>query len=776
MAVGRMSTADLVFSLQNALQKCKELHGSRCEVTPPKNIPNFWIIDTQENCLVPGDSVDKYAALSYVWRSPLDASSNRAPTQRQSQSKIDGRVLAFSKRFKMPRPGHQFSIKTERLMLQRDKLDNFRKPGFLSFESGVAETLPEVIRDSMDFVRQSGVRYLWVDCLCIPQNDEATGDSVLSMRDIYSGAYFTIIAAAESSGLYGSGDNIESVENEDGVPDASSLHGALLMTHWATRGWTFQEQMLSKRSFVFLNETAFWDCQEAVWWSESLITGQEADARELGTPKAGNMSSRWISQGQKDFTGTRNYKANRQLSRDLMAPSTPNFRLYMELICRYNHRNLTYAQDALPAIAGVFDALANRFSGGFISGLPAIFLDSALLWQPLLKAKRRVCSGKRPESFPPLPSWSWAGWQCLIDPISLEGALDYEIRGDISRGGLGKSMCSWRTRKLVDWVCSTTAADECEILEPRILEQYKGLRDNPSDKELPDGWSHKTEYTDSEEGVKPCAPTNRPKDWYFYDSNAQSAFRYPLPITHVPQTVGNQGYKRFLSCTTSTTTFKVRRVLYPHRRAKLRTLRKAYDMRKSCDISALDTQLYTNEPDFKTYCPVITLEDEHGRWAGLLRVMDDNKNIKAQQTVEVIAISQGSSCLMEAAMTYEERVDRLACYRFGGNRSDHCHFALTKSFQKKTVYFQGDSRSECYKSMEKEADGRDQGPFFLKNIDCRELGDYGLPEEWEHKRYDFYNVLWVERRGDFMERKAAGRVPKDIWEQNQGALQSIRLG
>ncbi|KAI1659377.1 heterokaryon incompatibility protein-domain-containing protein [Daldinia decipiens] len=645
MAVARLSTADIVSSLQNALQK----------FTPPKHIPNFWIIDTQENCLVPGNSVDKYVALSYVWTSPLDTTSNQTPAQR--------------------------------LMLQRDKLDDFRKPGFLSSELGVAEKLPKVIRDS-----------LWVDCLCIPQNDETTCDNVLSMRDIYSGAHFTIIAAAESSGLYGSGAGIDRVKNIDGLPGAGSLHGALMTTHWATRGWTFQEQMLSTRSLVFLNETAFWDCQGDVWW------------------------------------------------------------LYMELICRYNHRNLTYAQDALPAISGVFDALTYGFSGGFISGLPAIFLDSALLWQPFVKAKRRVCSEEKPESSPPLPSWSWAGWQCLIDPASLESGLDYEIRGETSR----------RTRKLVDWVGSTTVADECKILEPGILEHYKGLRDNPSNKDLPNGWSYKTEDTDSAEGVKPYTPTNRPNSWYSHDSDAQSIFRYPLPMTHVPSTVGSQGYKRFLSCTTSTATFNVRRVLYPHQRAQ-QLLSSGAMLR----ISVLDTQLYKNEPEFETYCPVITLEDEQGRWAGLLRVMNDNENIKAQQTVELIAISQGSSSFMEAAVAYEETVDRLACYQF---RRDHCHFALTESFQQKIAYF-GDSRSECYKSMEKEADERDQGPFFLKNINCYHFYDEeGLPKEWRHENYDFYNVLWVERRGDFMERKAAGRVPKAIWEQNQGALQSIKLG
>ena len=230
MAPGVLGSADCVSLLQESLRKCTELHDSKCQTTPPKDIPNFWVIDSQKNCLVPGISVDKYAALSYVWGCPSNASSDQTPAGRP--------------------------------VLQWSNLNNFRSPGYLS-ESGIADKLPKVIQDSIDFVKQSGVRYLWVDCLCIAQNDETTAANVLSMREIYSGAYFTIIAAAKSPGLYGAGTNTERDRKE--IRIVGSLHRALFTAHWATRGWTFQEQMLSKRSFVFLDDAIFWDCQGDVW-------------------------------------------------------------------------------------------------------------------------------------------------------------------------------------------------------------------------------------------------------------------------------------------------------------------------------------------------------------------------------------------------------------------------------------------------------------------------------------------------------------------------------
>ncbi|KAK7754569.1 hypothetical protein SLS62_003351 [Diatrype stigma] len=265
-------------------------------------------------------------------------------------------------------------------------------------------------------------------------------------------------------------------------------------------------------------------------------------------------------------------------------------------------------------------------------------------------------------------------------------------------------------------------------------------------------------------------------------------------MAYLPPATGGQGTKRFLSCTTSTARLNIRRALFPHQRV----LSIPRLCRAACSISVLDTKLYKNEPILEEYCPVITLEDSKGRWAGLLRVMDDNTDIEAQQTVEIVAISQGSSSRIEAALAYEETVDRLACYRFGDINSDHCHFALTRSSRHKketcqdgndtpegshdhgVVRVEGNyeekMKSKCYERMEKEVNRVDQGPFFLKGIDCESYQDDVLPKDWRNENYEFYNVLWIERRDGFVERMAAGRVPKDIWEQNQGAPEKIRLG
>jgi hypothetical protein len=53
----------------------------------------------------------------------------------------------------------------------------------------------------------------------------------------------------------------------------------------------------------------------------------------------------------------------------------------MSLINSYNQRDLSYPEDAMPAFASIVKVLSPKFYRGFICGLPAMFLDTALCWQ-----------------------------------------------------------------------------------------------------------------------------------------------------------------------------------------------------------------------------------------------------------------------------------------------------------------------------------------------------------------------------------------------------------
>lgn len=60
--------------------------------------------------------------------------------------------------------------------------------------------LPRTIQDAIELVRKLGVRYLWVDVLCLVQNDpDDTARGVKVMDEIYERSWLTIVAASGHS-------------------------------------------------------------------------------------------------------------------------------------------------------------------------------------------------------------------------------------------------------------------------------------------------------------------------------------------------------------------------------------------------------------------------------------------------------------------------------------------------------------------------------------------------------------------------------------------------
>lgn len=692
-----------------------------------------------------GNSVDKYLALSYVWSPP------------QGSSLEEG---------------------ADRLLLRRDTLKDFQTPGFLASPS-TTNRIPKIIKDAVTLVRESGHRYLWVDCLCIIQHDETTSDKVALFPEIYSGAYLTIIAASELCGFQGRAlSGTYSAEK-----CAAWLHAGLLDSHWATRGWTFQEQLLSKRSIVFLDNDVFWDCQLSVWSLEDGATTSAEDAEDPYHPVY-RLDGETV----------------RDLAHELSRISAPDFSLYQELICRYNHRNLTYAQDALRAFSGVLTAFARGFPGGFISGLPALFLDSVLLWQPFRKAKRRVVDLSSQSLAPdsPLPSWSWIGWQCLIDPDNLQSCLDYKV-DPCSSTDVYKEPSSWRVTKLVEWRTFDGNNDGVHegVDEPSLLESYKTYRGRVDAVDLPDGWTSKQDFEthlvyESKSGLQPL---EKPVTYFFHKSQPDEIYRYPLPTMEGSSVFSANSHLRnvpFLSCTTTAAKVRVRRTLTP--RQVLKLLRPRVKSSPFC-TTGFKTKMYEQAPILYDLCCVVTLEDKEGTWACSMKVMDSSPDLDAGQTVELVAISRGSCSYLEAASTYEVTVDRLGCQTFNsmGGRL-HYHFDSSSGGSEPETQPRTNETevrylnaclgeplraSECGSGIllskvvaENRQSGRDLGPLYPRD-DGRRLC---LPGDWRNKVYEFYNVLWVETIDNIMYRRAAGRVPKDIWEKNCGQEKMIVLG
>ncbi|KAH8725653.1 heterokaryon incompatibility protein-domain-containing protein [Phaeosphaeriaceae sp. PMI808] len=672
------------------IKACDDQHNGYCQPTPvqkrrPHQIPD-WIIDTRDARIVPGHTVSQYTALSYVWH--YDEANAQSP-------------------------------QAERLLLKQNNLSEFQKPGYLN--GTAALHLPQVIKDAIDIVRKLEERFLWVDCLCIVQDNGDTRAQVEHMDEIYSGAYFTIIAAT-SSRLFGMLRNTEKrkmggialFNRSPAEAYIDGLYQNLFDSKWATRGWTFQEQILSKRAVIFIDGDMFWDCQHCVWDKHELIPGSNAETN-------GSYAKPYYD-----------------IARQMSSISWPDFGMYIELVCLYNNRDFTYPQDSLTAFSGILNSLARSFPFGFVSGLPQLFLDIALLWQPFSRAKRR--NAKDGGAVAPsrhLPSWSWCGWQCPVDPFSLRSGLAYSHREDYQPRAL-----TWQTQGLVQWSVLSEDMQQGQRLDgPATLEQYKDLRTNQNVK-LPEGWSRNTDNG-------PESSSGSDNVYFTHTSDTINRFKHPVPINDAASSTAlNQNIWPFLSCEAARAFFRVGTILKPS---------DGYTACAGLKSSVFDLPQFTEGPAFKDICHILCLEDTQGRPAGLLRRMDDAK-VEPGEEVELIAISTGSVSCAELESAFEEKIDRVGSYSYRRGLQ-------TIWFEQSPPFISQDKTRQAWRS----ARGNRSPDAERDDSDLMKDGDSGGD-------YHFYNVLWIERQGDIAYRRAAGRVPKVIWEENCSKPIKVVLG
>ena len=136
-------------------------------------------------------------------------------------------------------------------------------------------SLPATFRDAVVVTRALGLKYLWIDSICIIQGKDGDfNQEAKRMEDVYSGAYCVLAAsraASHFSGFLSQRKAREFVtlnqnENEpfyicEMIDDFKShvLDGAL-----SSRGWVMQEHALARRTIFFTENQTYWECGEGV--------------------------------------------------------------------------------------------------------------------------------------------------------------------------------------------------------------------------------------------------------------------------------------------------------------------------------------------------------------------------------------------------------------------------------------------------------------------------------------------------------------------------------
>lgn len=284
----------------------------------------------------------------------------------------------------------QFPIRTTRSNLHERK------------ERIAFASLSKTFQDAVVFTRKLQFRYLWVDSLCIIQDDlrDWTTEST-RMEEVYSTASLTLAATCASSsadGFLRTPSAIEQGYAVRGFPDASledwtihfrkrTTHSKLFVTEsnerypLLARGWVLQERLLSTRVLHFTDSELIWKCAAAMTCQCSTLTGAKDPAGGYGSldPKLAKAS---LTVGKDDQVHER----------------------WRNLIEEYTRLKLTNRQDRLSAVEGLSRAFSQR-KLGYLAGIWRDSFLEDICWKAahftngLYFARQETSSA---------PSWSWA--------------------------------------------------------------------------------------------------------------------------------------------------------------------------------------------------------------------------------------------------------------------------------------------------------------------------------------------------------------------------------
>jgi len=274
-------------------------------------------------------------------------------------------------------------------------------------QGDVLRTLPKTITDSIAVTTALSIRYLWVDRYCIDQSDTLDkAIQIQQMDSIYAGAQVTIIAAAGKGpdhGLPGVNGTVREGAAQHAIRvgpfaivSVPTDGKQLQRSKWATRAWTYQEGVLSKRRLIFTDKGVDYDCC-GMRFIESVNMPLETDLSKVWSALRRVLLTEFPEK----------------------SPGRNPWRI-TDYISEFYRRELSYPGDKLNAVRGILRAFEKTDPPvHHILGIPLLSsihidvdagpnripastsLKLGLLWYHTSPGDRQPC----------FPSWTWAGWQ-----------------------------------------------------------------------------------------------------------------------------------------------------------------------------------------------------------------------------------------------------------------------------------------------------------------------------------------------------------------------------
>ncbi|KAF8858358.1 HET-domain-containing protein [Acephala macrosclerotiorum] len=288
------------------------------------------------------------------------------------------------------------------------------------------DELPLTFRDAIQVTRNLGIFYLWIDSLCIVQdNPEDWAKEATQMGSIFERATCTIAAidaiddtTDEDRGLFNLrqpdplavrmsckyNDELDepptyddeewedqlkrlpcsfaSVRNKDIIlqPRWKGLLHTMVDSAWYNRGWVVKERVLSRRIIYYTRRKIFWECQKL---------SNDEENRPNNCP---SLRSQFATRLDQLATRTLPMDPNQTFH---------NLDIWNTQIAEYSACRITFETDKLVAFQGICDRVEKRLNRTIFAGMLLDGTGFNLLWRS--RDEKSTIYTKFHA-----PSWSWA--------------------------------------------------------------------------------------------------------------------------------------------------------------------------------------------------------------------------------------------------------------------------------------------------------------------------------------------------------------------------------
>lgn len=337
------------------------------------------------------------------------------------------------------------------------------------------EKLSKTFREAIHTTRKLGYQYIWIDSLCIIQDDgDDWAKEAATMCDVYQSAVLTIAAAhapggdvgcfAERDGLLQLPFYIELPRTAQDVSPTSinfTSYGRIGEAGGANpalfgRAWVLQEQILSPRMLMFDGGHLGWECLTMHGSENSLTSGTTRHSLYHKSMRTGVMDDDEYF----DHPDATNDEGQNHTFWGLL-----KHQYWCDLVMDYTHRGMTKSKDRLVALAGIAKAISRHTTHQYWAGLWSQHFTIGLLWSISHNERFQMYASNAGveqnatvrHEHPLAPTWSWASVTtpvmyaetellsydriCEVINVSVAGSVDKQtgkatIRGHVRRGYL----------------------------------------------------------------------------------------------------------------------------------------------------------------------------------------------------------------------------------------------------------------------------------------------------------------------------------------------------